>query len=68
MYSMFQSGIDSPLLNMSRVISTKPGQSVLSMVSQLGGGLCGFRHSAKVPNREVGILIMIFDKETSHRE
>ena len=28
MYSMFQSGIDSPLFNMSRVISTKPGQSV----------------------------------------
>ena len=53
---------------MSRVISTKTGQSVPSMVSQLGGGLCGFRHSAKVPNREVGILIMIFDKETSHRE
>ena len=53
---------------MSCVISTKPGQSVPSMVSQLGGGLCGFRHSGNVPNKEVGILIMIFDKETSHRE
>ena len=53
---------------MYRVVSTKPRQRLLSMVSQLGGGLCGFRHSAKVPNREVEILIMIFDKETSHRE
>ena len=53
---------------MSRVISTNTEQSVPSMVSQLGGGLCGFKHSAKVPNREVGILIMSFDKETSHGE
>ena len=30
MYSMYQSGIDSPLFNMSCVISTKTGQSVLS--------------------------------------
>ena len=68
MYSMFQSGIDSPLFNMSRVISTKTEQRFPNMVSQLEGGLCGFRHSGNVTKREVGILIMLFDKETSHRE
>ena len=68
MYSMFQSGIDSPLFNMSRVVSTKPEQRLPNMVSQLGGELCGFKHVGYVFNREVGILIMLFDKETSHRE
>ena len=68
MYSMFQSGIDSPLFNMSRVVSTNPEQRFPNMVSLLEGGLCGFRHSGNVTKREVGILIMLFDKETSHRE
>ena len=68
MYSMYQSGIDSPLFNMSRVVSTKPEQRFPNMVSQLGGGLCGFRHGGNVSNRDMGILIMLFDKEKSHRQ
>ena len=35
MYSMYQSGIDSPLLNMSCVFSTKTEQRFPNMVSQL---------------------------------
>ena len=68
MYSMFQSGIDSPLLNMSRVISTKPVQSVPNMVSQLGGELCDFKHVGNVSSREMRILIMLLKKKTNHRE
>ena len=68
MYSMFQSGIDSPLFNMSCVISTKPGQSVPSMVSQLGGELCDFKHVGNVSSREMRILIMLLKKKTNHRE
>ena len=68
MYSMYQSGVDSPLFNMSRIVSTKTEQRFPNMVSQLEGGLCGFRHGGNVYHREVGILIMLFDKETSHRE
>ena len=56
------------LTSINTMISWAYWYATPSMVSQLGGGLCGFRHSAKVPNREVGILIMIFDKETSHRK
>ena len=36
MYSMFQSGIDSPLFNMSRVVSTKPEQRFPNMVAPKG--------------------------------
>ena len=68
MYSMYQSGIDSPLFNMSRIISTKPGQSVPSMVSQLGGELCDFKHVGNVSSREMRILIMLLKKKTNHRE
>ena len=68
MYSMYQSGIDSPLFIMSRVVSMELGQSVPNMVSQLGEEVCGFKHVGNVFNREMRILIMLLKKETSHKE
>ena len=53
---------------MSCVISTKPGQSAPSMVSQLGGELCDFKHVGNVSSREMRILIMLLKKKTNHRE
>ena len=63
MYSMYQSGIDSPLFNMSRVVSTKSEQSVPHMVSQLEGELSSFRHGVNLSNREMQILIMLLKKK-----
>ena len=68
MYSMFQSGIDSPLFNMSCVISTKTGQRSPSMMSQLGGELSDFKHVGNVSSRVMRILIMLLKKKTNNRE
>ena len=53
---------------MSRVISTKTGQRLPNMVSQLGGELCDFEHVENVSSREMRILLMLLKKKTNHRE